>query len=92
MPCRRQGGQEIVLVLDLNTRWGEQYASRFARTLPLYLSDTRLGGPQSWSGHMLEETSFASTGDRMPVVQSRHCTDGATPEPYQLLRLTQPHI
>jgi hypothetical protein len=41
---------------------------------PLY---RRLGGPQSRSGHRLEEISAASTGDRTPVVQSvvRHCTD-----------------
>jgi hypothetical protein len=37
---------------------------------PWYPLDRRLGGPQSWSGHRLEEKSFASAGDRTPVVQS----------------------
>jgi hypothetical protein len=47
---------------------------------PLY---RRLGGPQSRSGHRLEEKSSAFVGDRTPVVQSvvRHYTDWATPAP-----------
>jgi hypothetical protein len=44
---------------------------------PQYPPDRRLGGPQSWSGHMLEEKSFASAVDRNSVVQSvaRYYTD-----------------
>jgi hypothetical protein len=47
---------------------------------PLY---RKLGGPQSWSGHRLEEKSFASAGDRTPVVQPvvRHYTAWANPAP-----------
>jgi hypothetical protein len=30
----------------------------------------KLGGPESWSGHRIEEKSFASAGDRTPVVHS----------------------
>jgi hypothetical protein len=44
---------------------------------PRYPLLRRLGGPQSWSGHKLEEKSFASAGDRAPVVQYvvRYYTD-----------------
>jgi hypothetical protein len=30
----------------------------------------RLGGPQSWSGHRLEEKFFACAGDRTLIIQS----------------------
>jgi hypothetical protein len=50
---------------------------------PRYPLDVRLGGSQSWSGHGLEEKSFASVGDQTPVVQSvvGNYTDWATPAP-----------
>jgi hypothetical protein len=56
--CRRQGGEEmyLILILDLGTRWGEWSASRSDRALPLekdprYPLDRKLGASQSWSGH-----------------------------------------
>jgi hypothetical protein len=67
---------------------GEWSAPRPGRALPWgkdtqYPLDRRLGGPQSRSGHRLEEKSLASAWDRTPVVQSvlRHYTDLATPAP-----------
>jgi hypothetical protein len=53
---------------------GEWSASRPGRALPpgkdpRYPLARRLGGPQSRSGHMLEEKSFASAGDRTPFVK-----------------------
>jgi hypothetical protein len=61
-PCRRQGGEEVqlLLFLDLGTRWGvsgqRHDRSRFSpgeRTPGTtdWTRDRRLGGPQSWSGH-----------------------------------------
>jgi hypothetical protein len=67
---------------------GEWSVSRPGRALPQgkdppYPLHRRLGGSQSRSGHGLEEKSFASAGDRTPVVKSlvRHYTDWATPAP-----------
>jgi hypothetical protein len=42
---------------------GQRHAPA-ARWYPL---DRRLGGPQSWFGHRLEEKSFASAGDGTSV-------------------------
>jgi hypothetical protein len=44
---------------------------------PQYPLNKRLGGPQSCSGHRLEEKSFASVGNRTSVIQAviRHYTD-----------------
>jgi hypothetical protein len=61
---------------------GECSASLLGRALspgkgPPTPLDRRLGGPQSWSGHRLEEKSFASAGDRTPVVQSVVSAAGA---------------
>jgi hypothetical protein len=68
----------LTLVLDV----GEWSASHFGRALlagkdPRYPLYTRLGGPQSRSGHRLEEKFFVSAGDRIPVIQSFviHYTD-----------------
>jgi hypothetical protein len=64
-------------------RGGQRHApaTLYPRQLPRYLLDRRLGGPQSWSVQRLEEKSFASAGDRTPIVQSlvRYYTDWATP-------------
>jgi hypothetical protein len=59
------GGEvvQLLLILDLGTRWGAWSASRPGRALaprkehpvPLF---RRLGGPQSRSGHRLEKKSF----------------------------------
>jgi hypothetical protein len=56
-PCRRQEGEELqlLLILDLGTRWGVWSASRPGRALPpgnasRYSLYRRLVGPQSWSG------------------------------------------
>jgi hypothetical protein len=53
--CRRQGGEEmyLILILDLGTRWGEWSASRSDRVLPLekdprYPLDRKQGASQSW--------------------------------------------
>jgi hypothetical protein len=37
---------------------------------PLFPLYRRLGGPQSWSGHRLEEEYFSCAGDRTLVIQS----------------------
>jgi hypothetical protein len=62
--------------------WGEWSASRPGRALPRgkdprYPLYRRLGGPQSRSGHRLDEKSFAPAGDRTPIARSvvRHYTD-----------------
>jgi hypothetical protein len=64
---------------------GEWSASRPGRDLPpakrpRYPLYSRLGGPQSRSGHRLEEKSSVPAGDRTPIFQSvaRHYTDWAT--------------
>jgi hypothetical protein len=51
-----------------NSRWliVKQLFSFFDQ-YPLY---RRLGGPQSRSGHRLEEKSFAPAGDRTPIARS----------------------
>jgi hypothetical protein len=75
-PCRRQGGEEaqFLLILDLSTRRvsGRRYAP--AALCPCKglrcPSDRGLGGTQSRSKQTLEETSFASVGDRTPVTQT----------------------
>jgi hypothetical protein len=41
---------QLLLIIDLGTRWGEWSASCSGRTLP-YPLETKLGGPQSWSEH-----------------------------------------
>jgi hypothetical protein len=43
---------------------------RWKDPFPRYPLDKRLGGPQNWSGHTLEEKSISSAGDPTPVVQS----------------------
>jgi hypothetical protein len=57
---------------------------------PRYPLDKRLGGPQSRTGHRLEETSFAPARDRTSVVQSvvRHYTAWATRLPGQQITLS----
>jgi hypothetical protein len=58
-PCKRyERVIELLLILDLGTRWGEMSASHPGRALlpertppPQYPLDKRLGGLQSWSGH-----------------------------------------
>jgi hypothetical protein len=43
---------------------------------PRYPLNRRLDGPQTWSGHRIDEKSFASAGDRTPVKSVvRHYTD-----------------
>jgi hypothetical protein len=61
-------------------RWGEWSASRLGRALP----PVPIGQEAGWAPEVvwtqrLEEKSFASAGDRTPVVQYvvRHCTDWA---------------
>jgi hypothetical protein len=92
-PCRRQGGEEIflLLILDLGTRWVEWSASRPGRSLPSgkdprYPLYRRLGGPQSCSGHRgLRRNLCLCRGSNSgrPVVQSvvTHYTDWTTPAP-----------
>jgi hypothetical protein len=49
---------------------GEWSVSCPSCTLPVVPLDGMLGRPQSWSGHRLQEKSFASAGYRTLVVQS----------------------
>jgi hypothetical protein len=64
-PRRRLGGEEVQLlfILDPDTRCGEWSASGPGSALnpgkepPWCSMDRGLGGPQSWSGHKLEEKS-----------------------------------
>jgi hypothetical protein len=59
---------QLLLILDLGIRWRWMVSvtplPRFTPRKDLrYPLDRRLGGPQSWSGHTLEEFSFASPGN-----------------------------
>jgi hypothetical protein len=67
---------------------GQSHAT--AAICPRYPLDKRLGGPQSRTGHRLEETSFAPARDRTSVVQSvvRHYTAWATRLPGQQITLS----
>jgi hypothetical protein len=51
---------------------GQRHAPAFLypRRKDRYSLDTRLGGPQSWFGHRLEQKSSAFARDRTPAVQS----------------------
>jgi hypothetical protein len=70
MHAQRGRGDSVPLTSALVG--GEWSPSRY-RALPLemtprYPLDRRLGKPQSWSGHRIEDKSFASAGYRTPVV------------------------
>jgi hypothetical protein len=76
MQALRGRGSTDLLVLNLGTRRGEWSASRHCRGLP----PVPIGQEAGWASELLstqrlEEKSFASAGDRTPVVQSavRHC-------------------
>jgi hypothetical protein len=61
----------LLLILGLGTRWGERPASRSGRALPLVPTGYEAG----WTSELvwtqrLEEKSFASAEDRVPVIQS----------------------
>jgi hypothetical protein len=86
-PWRRMGGEEVQLLLILNlcTRWGEWSASRPGRALPLGKEPpVPIVQQAGWAPELvwtqrLEEKSSASVGDRTSIVQSvvRHYTDWA---------------
>jgi hypothetical protein len=74
------GGEEVqlLLILNLGTRWGEWSASHLSRALP----PVPIGRESGWDSEpvwmqRLEEKSSASVGDRTPVIQSvvSHYTD-----------------
>jgi hypothetical protein len=83
-PCRPQGVEEIqhLLIVDLGTIWVSGQSHAPSALYPWYPLYRRLGGFQSWSGQWLKEKSFASVGDRTPVVQS---ADTILTELHQLL-------
>jgi hypothetical protein len=82
---QRQGGEEVelLLILNLGTRWGEWSASRPCRALPPGKRtpvpigrEAELASELVWT-QKLEETSFSSIRDRTPIDQYvvRHYTD-----------------
>jgi hypothetical protein len=84
-PFLRQRGEGIylLLIIGLGTSWDEWSASRFGRAV-----HPRMAG---WASELvwierLEKQSFASAGDRTPVIQSvvGHYTDRVTPAPVGL--------
>jgi hypothetical protein len=90
--CGGRGGIQLLLILDLGTRWGEWSASRPGRALPPGKGlPVPIGQEAGWASEpvwtqRLEGKSFrlrrGSNPDR-PVVQSlaRRYTDWATPTP-----------
>jgi hypothetical protein len=73
MQALRRGAVYLLLILDLDTRWGERSASRPGRVLspgkePRYPLD-RWASEMVWT-QRLEEKAFACAGDRTTIVQS----------------------
>jgi hypothetical protein len=69
---RGRGSTAPTHSLPQHLNGGEWWVARPGHSLPAgkvpqYPLYRRLGGPQSWSGHRLEEKTFASARDRTPV-------------------------
>jgi hypothetical protein len=89
-PWWRLGGEEVwlLLILNLGTRWGWVVSITPRPRLIPGEGTTGTHCTGGWVGPQTqrpEEKSFASVGDRTPVVKSvvRHYTDWAVPAPYK---------
>jgi hypothetical protein len=77
-PWRHLGGEgiELLLIHDLDTRWGEWSASRLGRLLttgkgpPVPISQEAGWASESVWTMRLEEKSFAPAGDRTTIARS----------------------